>query len=344
MSDQALTVKSTKKTIKDYLQSDDFKLAVAKSLPKHCTPERFTRVALTALMRVPKLAECTQESLFRCMLDLSALGLEPDSRRAHLIPFRDNKTNTTVCTLIVDYKGIVELVRRSGEVVYIHADVVGENDEFDYAFGSGAFLKHKPAFSDRGKIKCAYSFVRLKDGSEDFDVMGVDEIEKVRNRSRSGNNGPWVTDWNEMAKKTVFRRHSKWLPLSYELRSAIEKDDEPLTEQERFAAAKPVFDKVSFLPAPADAETAATESEPAPETEAPKSAEPSAKELAETIRASLERHNINEQAFMSFLVARKMAKVNQVLGALPVAKLADLLAGWDEVIQEYQTFSAEATT
>ncbi len=70
--------------------------------------------------------------------------------------------------------------------------------------------------------------------------MSIEDVEKIRSRSRSGNSGPWVTDFDEMAKKTVFRRHSKWLPLSPELRDKIEKDDEPLTDQERFASAKPV--------------------------------------------------------------------------------------------------------
>lgn len=232
------------RTLKDLLSGDQFKQQVALALPKHLKAERFIRIAITALTRTPKLQECTQESFFQCLLDLSALGLEPDGRRAHLIPYGK------ACTLIVDYKGIVDLVRRSGEVSNIHADVVCENDAFDYQFGSGGFLKHKPALTNRGKVICAYSFVRLKDGSEDFDVMAVEDIDRIKKRSRASGNGPWVTDWNEMAKKTVFRRQSKWLPFSPELREAIEKDDEPLTETERFNAAKPVQPNISLLPEP----------------------------------------------------------------------------------------------
>lgn len=214
------------KTLRDFMQMDEFKQKLRESLPKHCSPDRFVRVALTALTRVPKLMECTQESVFQCLYQLSSLGLEPDGRRAHLIPYRDNKNNTSVCTLIVDYKGIVELIRNSAAVSYIAADVVCEHDEFDFVKGTGAFLKHKPAIGNRGKVTCAYSFVKLRDGSEDFCVMNADEIEGIRKRSRAGNAGPWVSDWNEMAKKTVFRRHSKWLPFSPELREAIEKDDD----------------------------------------------------------------------------------------------------------------------
>src|SRR5262249_4802478 len=94
---------------------------------------------------------------------------------------------------------------------------------------------------DRGAIYCAYSWVRLPDGTEEFDVMGIDEVESIRKRSKSADKGPWVTDYNEMAKKTVFRRHSKSLPLSPETRDALERetDADALTETERFSAAQP---------------------------------------------------------------------------------------------------------
>lgn len=217
------------KPIKDLLLSEQFKSAVHAALPRHMKVERFVRVALNATMRQPELLQCTQESFFRAMLDLSAYGLEADGRRAHLIPFWNNKVTPRQreVQLIIDYKGIAELVRRSGDVSYIHADVVYEKDEWDFEFGSKAFLKHKPNLEDRGqKIKAVYSFVKLADGSEDFIVLSRSDVEKVRKRSKSSDSGPWVSDWDEMAKKTAFRRHSKWLPLSPETRDVVEHDDE----------------------------------------------------------------------------------------------------------------------
>lgn len=244
-TDQAKT--TPKNTIRDLLQGDDFKRQIAKALPRTISPDRFARIALTATFRNPKLLNCTRESLLQCLMELSAMGLEPDGRRAHLIPRKNKDTGDLVCTLMVDYKGIAELVRRHGDVSSIHCDVVGENDHFEYRFGSHGALDHKPAINDRGRIYCAYSYVRLKDGSEEFDIMGREEIETVRNRSKSPDEGPWVSDWNEMAKKTIFRRHSKTLPLSPELRDAIEHDDdrEPLTENERFTAARPATASVA---------------------------------------------------------------------------------------------------
>ena len=190
----------------------------ALALPKHLTPDRFMRVALTAINKNPKLLNCTKESVLACLMDCSSLGLEPDGRKAHLIPYKE------ICTLIIDYKGLVDLARRSGEISDIHADVVYENDDFKYSFGSEASLIHKPNLKNKGNPLAAYSFVKLKDGSNSYEVMNIDEVEAIHKRSKAGASGPWITDWAEMAKKTVFRRHSKWLPVSSEFQEAVEKD------------------------------------------------------------------------------------------------------------------------
>jgi recombination protein RecT len=215
----------------------EYRKKILDVLPKHLTPDRFLQVALSTMLKVPKLEKCSMPSIVQALYTCSQLGIEPDGRRAHLIPYGD------YCQLIIDYKGLVELVRRSGDVSYIHADVVCENDEFSYMFGTGSHLKHKPALKNRGDVLCAYSFVKLKDGSEDFDVMNIDEIEAIRSRSKAANSGPWVTDWNEMAKKTVFRRQSKWLPFSAEVRDAIEVVDTIETiEEKKVKHAKPIYE------------------------------------------------------------------------------------------------------
>jgi recombination protein RecT len=205
--------------LRDWIGSPYFNEQVSKALPSLITPERFLRIAITATARTPKLLECTKESVMKCLLDLASFGLEPDGRRAHLIPYGKE------CTLILDYKGIVELVRRAGDVVTIHADVVCENDVFRHSLGQiqeHTFDLRQP----RGKMYAAYAMVKLKDGSMQAAIMSRDEIEGIRKRSRAGSSGPWVTDFNEMAKKTAFRRLSKWLTLSPEIRDALERDDD----------------------------------------------------------------------------------------------------------------------
>ena len=221
------TVATTKRqTIKDHLLGDAFKQRVAAALPTHMKPDRMLQAGLTALIKTPKLATCTPESFLNCMLQLSQIGLEPDGRHAHLIPYGDQ------CTLIVDFKGLVELALRSGTIRLIHADVIYEGDLFDYEIGEvKKHNKHwlrtdadKPA--NEGKIIGAYCRVVFTDGTEKAEVMSTAEIEKVRQSSRAGGSGPWKDWWSEMAKKTVFRRASKWLKLSAEVADAFDKDDE----------------------------------------------------------------------------------------------------------------------
>lgn len=219
-------------TIRDRLRDPAMIAEIGKAMPKHCSPDRMARVAMTALTRTPKLAECTQASFFKCLLELSQWGLEPDGRRAHLIPFENRKLGVVECTLILDWKGLAELVYRSGIVTKLHADVVHEGDLFDYSMGE--VVKHVPWFIRRdaekpekqGEVFAAYAQASLTGGLAKAEVLSQYAVEAIRKRSRAGQSGPWVTDWNEMAKKTAFRRLSKWLPLSADIRDAMDRDDD----------------------------------------------------------------------------------------------------------------------
>lgn len=234
----------SKRTIKDTLEGDQFKLAISKVLPKHLTADRFVRVAIMAMTRTPKLSQCEPASFFQCLMNLSQMGLEPDGRRAHLIPYENRKRGVMECQLIVDYKGLAELVMRSGMVSNLHADVVCDNDQFEY--NKGELVVHKIDFrKPRGDVYAAYALCRFKDGSEKCEVMTRDEVESIRRRSRAADSGPWVTDWSEMAKKTCFRRLSKWLSLSPEFRDALDKDSDSM-EDIRFDNAKQVAPSPSF--------------------------------------------------------------------------------------------------
>jgi recombination protein RecT len=250
-------------TLESWLESDGFRAMVAKALPRHLTPDRFLRVALTATMRVPKLAQCTQESVTQCLLQCSQFGLEPDGRRAHLIPFDDKRNNRTICTLILDYKGLVELAMRSGLVSHLHADVVREGDVFSYSLGE--IKEHVPWFLRRDRDKpeqagqdiAVYAFARMRDGASAVAVMSIDEVYAIRDGSqgykawRAGyvKSSTWDPDnWvaeQEMKKKTALRRLTKMLPLSPEFRDAVEADDASeetvAIDATSVTVAKPVF-------------------------------------------------------------------------------------------------------
>lgn len=230
MSEEITTKKPT--TLKGLLTQDNIKAQFALALPKHLDPERFSRIAITALTRTPKLQDCTQESFFRCLLDLSALGLEPDGRNAHLIPYKNNKAQTTECQLQIDYKGYVDLVMRSGEVSYIHADKVCENDVF--VVDCGEVKQHLIDYKKpRGEVYAYYCIIRKKDGTAKTEVMSLLEVLEVRDKSQGyksamqyKNDHPWISHQDEMGKKTVFKRAQKWVRLSSEIQQIIQKEDE----------------------------------------------------------------------------------------------------------------------
>jgi recombination protein RecT len=221
-------------TLKAWLNDPGFQAEIARALPRHCNPDRMARIAITALTRTPKLADCEHASFMKCLLDLSQWGLEPNGRDAHLIPFENRKRGVVECQLILDYKGMVQLVYRSGQVLSVHADVVYEGDKFRYSMGE--VLEHVPYWLrtdpdkpiSQGKMIAAYARVVLKGGACKCEAMPKDQIDGIRSRSKAANSGPWVTDYNEMAKKTVFRRTTKWLPVSAEVVEAFERDfDKP---------------------------------------------------------------------------------------------------------------------
>lgn len=229
-------------TLRQQLDNPKLLEDIGKAMPAHCKPERMLRVAITMLSKTPKLAECTPSSFFNCLLSLSQWGLEPDGRRAHLIPYDNKKQGITECQLIIDYKGLVELAYRSGVVRSIHADVVREGDVFDYS--AGQIRRHTPHFLRRdaekpaaaGDVYAAYSTVELAHGAIKTEVMSREEVDGIRDRSsgyRAFKSGfvkttPWQSDWSEMAKKTAFRRVSKWLPLSADIADAFDRDDDKL--------------------------------------------------------------------------------------------------------------------
>lgn len=254
MSTELQEVKQTPKaTLKAWLDGEAFRKAVAQALPKHCSADRFVRLAILASTRVKDLDKCTQASVLQCLMDMSRMGLEPDGRRAHLIPFKRNKKvgsgweTTYECTLIVDYKGLVELAYRSGKVANVHAEIICDNDDFSY--DRGLVQRHAIDFrKPRGEMYAVWARCTMKDGSEQFVVMSKHDVDMIRERSRSKDSGPWVTDYHEMAKKTAFRRLSKWLPLSDEWRDAAEYGDEEEFAPPSLEIKKPLFSR-SDVPA-----------------------------------------------------------------------------------------------
>jgi len=194
---------------------------VERALPVHLkgSAEAYVRAAVSLVKQTPKLAQCDPMTILGGLMTASQLGLELGPLgHAYLVPY-GNKAQ-----LIIGYRGLLDLAWRSGKLTSIEAHEVYENDEFEFAYGLESTLVHKPTLGDRGPVKCYYCVAHFKGGGHYFLVMSRDEIEDHRKRSRSANNGPWVTDYNAMAKKTTIRAAAPFLPLTTEVLRDIAQD------------------------------------------------------------------------------------------------------------------------
>lgn len=223
------TAVAKQETVYDIFQRDTFKREIARALPKHLTPDRMLRIALTSVRQTPLLQRCTPQSLMSAIMDASQLGLEPNGivGHAYLIPYKNKRKGVYEAQLQIGYRGYLELARRSGQVSTLYAYPVFENDRYEYKLGLNRTLDHVPARFDRGGVIAAYAVVQYKDGGFDFEWMWREQIESVKGMSQSArlSDSPWQSHYEEMARKTTIRRLAKRLPLSPEFQRAAIADD-----------------------------------------------------------------------------------------------------------------------
>lgn len=229
---QTAVVQSAKQptTLLGVVRSPSFQKQMALAMPKSMTPDRLTRIVMTECRKTPALMKCAPESFYGAVLQCAALGLEPGSALGHcyLLPFGNgkDKSGRPNAQLIIGYRGMIDLARRSGQIISLQAWTVHAQDTFNYQLGLNPDIEHVPAsVADRGPVTHVYAVAKLKGGGVQFEVMSRAEIEKIRSASKAGNSGPWSSHWDEMAKKTVIRRLFKYLPVSIEAVRAVEIDE-----------------------------------------------------------------------------------------------------------------------
>lgn len=235
-------------TVGELLEDPRVRQAMSDAAPQHLNPQRLLRVMAQALRKTPKLALCHPLSLLGAMITCASLGLEPNTplQHVHLIPFEKKKKDATgkwvtdyyEINLIIGYQGYIDLSRRTGSLVSIHADVVYAGDDFSFEYGSNMHLRHVPKGAREGRMPShAYAHAKLEDG-EAFEVLPYADVLKIRNNAQAykqalvsrdkGYSGwettPWIAYEHEMAAKTMVRRLSKWLPKSIEFATAVQMD------------------------------------------------------------------------------------------------------------------------
>ena len=221
-------------TVQELLVNDMAKTQLKIVAADHMKPERMMRLMANAIRTTPKLGQCDPLTLLGSMMTCASLGLEPNTvlGHAYLIPFENRAKTQTEVQLVLGYKGMIDLARRSGHVVNIHADVVYQADEFSFEYGSNQHLKHIPA-GERSVPTHAYCHAKLSDG-EAFIVLPYAEIIKVRDASQAyktaqkygKKDSPWIAHEHQMARKTAVRALFNELPISIEkVTEALEVDE-----------------------------------------------------------------------------------------------------------------------
>lgn len=240
-----------RRTMQQYIKSMSGE--IAKALPSVITPERFTRMVLSAISSTPQLGNCTPQSFLGAMMNAAQLGLEPNTPlgQAYLIPYKNK--GTLECQFQLGYKGLIDLAYRSGEVQIIQAQVVYSNDKFEYELGIDPKLKHVPAATDRGEPISVYAMFKTVSGGYGFEVMSMDDIKahaKKYSKAYGSDYSPWKTNFEEMAKKTVLKRVLKYAPLKSDFARDISSDGTVKTEISEDMYSVPAVEIISV-----DAET-----------------------------------------------------------------------------------------
>lgn len=201
---------------------------IKKALPEVITPERFTRMALSALNNTPKLQECDQMSFLAALMNAAQLGLEPNTPlgQAYLIPY--NNKGKLECQFQIGYKGLIDLSYRNPMVQTIQAQAVYENDVFEYELGLESRLVHRPVFRDRGEVVLFYGLFKLTNGGYGFEVMSREDMDayaKEYSKAFDSSFSPWKHNYLGMAKKTVIKQALKYAPLKADFRRILTTDE-----------------------------------------------------------------------------------------------------------------------
>lgn len=215
---------------------------VAAILPKHFSLDRQGQLLFTCVYKQPDLLDCTPASLVGALMQGGMLGLEPVGAGGYwLAPFwqkanpAKNIPARRNVTMIIDYRGLMGMARRTREVKTVDWREVRVGDIFEYEYGSQGFLKHrpedKPIHSRNGneqterEITHCYAYGILSSGSIVFEVMRKEDIEWHRDRySKAAGSGPWVTSFDQMGAKTCVRKLADKLPFDPLLSRAVEID------------------------------------------------------------------------------------------------------------------------
>ena len=194
-----------------------------EALPRQMDVNKFISVAKLTLNKNPKLLQADKTSLMQTFMKAAQDGLYLDGKEAAAVQYGQS------VQYIPMVEGIIKVLHNSGLIKTLCAEVVYENDLFDYELGTKQHITHKPLITgDRGKPVCVYAIAVTTNQGEYYEVMNMAEIDKCRQVSKASSSphSPWVKWFDQMAKKTVIHRIAKRLPKNDAISSVVSIDDD----------------------------------------------------------------------------------------------------------------------
>ena len=201
-------------------QASFFESANTSKIVEWQKESQFCIQVLQANSYLAGIAQQNPVSIQNAVINVAAIGitLNPAMKHAYLVPRKG-----AVC-LDISYMGLMHIAMDSGSIRWGQAVIVRANDEFRITGLGEKPLHNYSPFGDRGDVVGVYCCVKTSDGDFLTECMSIDEVFKIRARSESfkKKQGPWVTDEEEMIKKTVVKRAYKYWPKVTRLAAAIE--------------------------------------------------------------------------------------------------------------------------
>jgi recombination protein RecT len=215
--------KSKLSTIKETLLSKGSIALFGDNLPnatgKHAieAAQRFAKMAYTAICQNPTLQQCSLPSLVKAASMSASLDLDIDTRGlAYLVPYKNK--GVMEAQFQIGYLGLIELAYRSGKVKAISAHCIYESEKGKVKIEriNGQYVVEHPFSyeSPTGKVVAAYACAEIEGMGAQTAVLRIDEVEKLRQKSKAPNSPAWTQFYEAMCKKTVIRQLAKFLPKS----------------------------------------------------------------------------------------------------------------------------------
>ena len=209
------------------LQAAEFQQELTTSNHFKMNVAREVTFALQALEASPYLASATPESIKKAVLNvaLTGLTLNPVLNQAYLVPRR--KDGKLVAVLDPSYQGLITKIIDSGVASKVVAQVVHENDQFDFDESTDSMLApHKKWYilgkQESGAEIGAYAGIQHPNGTWQYKFLPIHRVNQIMEMSESykayrkdnTKGSIWVTHREEMVKKTAVKYLWKYLPKS----------------------------------------------------------------------------------------------------------------------------------